>query len=114
MPNPDLASNASPLFCAPVMVTLVNTVSVTGCSGLPPVYLVWNMMPEYVGSTMSTSDTRMPRNSFEAEKHQMAPKVCAPQKWPPARISDTLSNRVGGDAPNPMNGKPKSSELMVT
>ena len=38
------------------------------------------MMPEYVGSTMSTSHTRIPRNSFEAAKTQMAPKVWLPQK----------------------------------
>ena len=30
MPKPDLASNASPLFCAPEIRTLVKIVSVTG------------------------------------------------------------------------------------
>src|SRR5256885_6329458 len=35
-PKPDLASNASPLRCAPVIVMLVNTVSATGNCGCPP------------------------------------------------------------------------------
>src|SRR5581483_2060338 len=77
IPKPDLASKASPLRCAPEMEMRVNIVSVIGCcSG----YLLWNMMPEYVGSTMSTSDTRIPRNSLDAAKHQIAPKVWLPQK----------------------------------
>src|SRR5689334_15450942 len=101
MPKPDLASNASPLFCAPLMLTRVKTVSVTGCASG---YLDWNMMPEYVGSTMSTSDIRMPRNSLEAANIQMAGNVCAPQKCPPARTSEMFWNWVGGVLPNPTNG----------
>jgi hypothetical protein len=62
---------------------------------------------------MSTSDTRIPWNTFEAENTQMPGKVCAPQKWPPARTIEMFSNLVGGEAPNPFMGIPKSSELMV-
>src|SRR5689334_14559104 len=109
MPMPDLASYASPLFCAPLTVTSMKMVSMTGCcSG----YFDWNMMPEYVGSTMSTLLIQMPRNSFEAAKIQMATKVWLPQKWPPARTSEMFANRVGV-VPNPTNGYPKSSELIV-
>src|SRR5262245_52804411 len=109
MPKPDLASNASPLFKTPEIEMFVNIVSVTGvCSG----YLVWNMMPEYVGSMMSTSLTRMPRNSFDAAKAQIAPNVWLPQKWPPARTSEMFWNVVSC-GPKPTNGYPKSSELMV-
>ncbi len=46
----------------------------------------------------------MPRNSFEAEKTQIAGKVWEPQKCPPARTSEMFWNWVGGLAPNPMNG----------
>ena len=50
---------------------------------------------------MSTSDTLIPRNSFEAAKHQMAPKVWLPQKCPPSRTSEMFWNCVGGEDPNP-------------
>ena len=62
-------------------------------------------MPEYVGSTMSTSVTRMPWNSFDAREHpDRAGKVWLPQKWPPARTSEMFSNPVGGLAPKPIIG----------
>src|SRR3954451_12071732 len=35
-PKPDLASNWSPLFCAPLIVMVVNTVSLIGFCGAPP------------------------------------------------------------------------------
>ena len=38
----------------------------------------------------------MPWNTFDAENTQMAGKVCAPQKWPPARTIEMFSNCVGG------------------
>ena len=53
---------------------------------------------------MSTSLTRMPWNTFDAENTQIAGKVCAPQKWPPARTIEMFSNRVGGLAPKPFIG----------
>ena len=37
---------------------------------------------------MSTSVTRMPWNSFEAENTQMRRNTWLPQKWPPARASE--------------------------
>src|SRR5690606_38254314 len=54
MPSRALASKASPLLRAPEIVTSVKIVSVIGFSGCPLEYLVWNMIPWYVGSTMST------------------------------------------------------------
>src|SRR4051794_16767757 len=62
---------------------------------------------------MSTSETRMPWNTFEAEKSHSPGKVWLPQKCPPARTIEMFSNRVGGVAPKPFIGMPKSSELMV-
>jgi len=62
---------------------------------------------------MSTLLTRMPWKTFDAENTQMAGNVCPPQKCPPARTMEMLSNTVGGEAPKPFIGIPKSSELMV-
>jgi hypothetical protein len=62
------------------------------------------MTPPYVGSTMSTLDTRIPWKTFDAENTQMAGKTCEPQKWPPARTIEMLSNTVGGEAPKPFIG----------
>ncbi|MOA68979.1 hypothetical protein D3C78_1968840 [compost metagenome] len=62
---------------------------------------------------MSTSLTRMPWNTFDAENTQMAGKVWLPQKCPPARTIEIFWRFVGGEAPNPFIGYPKSSELMV-
>ena len=50
---------------------------------------------------MSTSLTRMPWNTFEAENTQIAGNVWSPQKWPPARTSEMFWNAVGGLAPKP-------------
>src|SRR5690242_137992 len=95
------------------MLTLVQMVSVMGNSGVLPSYFVWNMMPEYVGSMMSTSLTRIARNSFEAENIHMAGNVCDPQKWPPSRTSAMLDSWVGV-VPKPTNAMSKLSELIVT
>src|SRR5690349_3160404 len=95
------------------MLTLVQMVSVIGNSGVVPSYFVWNMMPEYVGSMMSTSLTRMARNSFDAENIQMAGNVCCPQKCPPSRTRDMLDSCVAV-VPKPTNGMSKLSELIVT
>src|SRR5690606_5233442 len=103
MPNPDLASKASPLLRAPEIVTSVKIVSVIGFSGCPLEYLVWNMIPWYVGSTMSTSLTRMARKSLDAENNHIPGKVCAPQKWPPQRMIEMFSNLVGV-VPKPRKG----------
>ena len=43
----------------------------------------------------------------------MPGNVCAPQKCPPHRMIEMFSNRVGGLAPKPFIGIPKSSELIV-
>jgi hypothetical protein len=43
----------------------------------------------------------------------MPGNVWAPQKCPPARTIEMFENWVTGVDPNPTNGYPKSSELMV-
>ncbi|MNL84185.1 hypothetical protein D3C87_2120730 [compost metagenome] len=50
---------------------------------------------------------------MEAENTQIAGKVCAPQKCPPARTIEIFSKFVVGEAPKPFIGYPKSNELIV-
>src|SRR5262245_27112642 len=113
MPQPDLASNWSPLRTTLEMVMLVKIVSVTGKLGVfGDGYWVWNMIPPWVGASLSTLVTRIPRNSLLAENSQIAGKTWLPQKWPPAR-SIVMLSKVVGWVPKPTNGKPKFSELIV-
>ena len=94
MPKPDLASNSSPDLRAPVIVMFSNVVFWNEFSGLDPLYFVWNMIPEYVGSMMSTFRTSIAVKLFDALNSHIAGKVCWPQKWPPARTRVIPSNVV--------------------
>ena len=70
------------------------------------------MTPSYVGSTMSTLLTRMPVNAPSPELSHSAGNTCWPQKWPPDRTIEMLSNVV---VPlNPTNGIPKLIDEIVS
>ena len=76
-------------------------------------YFSWNPIPSYVGSSMSTLLTRMPVKAPSPENSHSAGKICwLPQKWPPDRTTEMLSNVV---VPlKPMNEMPKLIDEIVT